>query len=216
MKSFDFYEFAGVLTPGAVVLYAVSLIIPEVAPFFAAKEFTVGDLGLFVILAYVAGHLIQAVGNLLEKVFWKPFGGMPTNWLLRTDQELLHAAQVKKLTEQLHGLLGVGLEKPLPDLSVREWFPITRQIYAAVAAAGRAQRIDTFNGNYGMFRGIASAFVFAAVLNLFVHWPRGWPTSLALTASSALAVVRMHRFGVHYGRELFVQFLQLKPNGGSN
>src|SRR5262249_34772860 len=69
MKTFDFYEFAALLTPGAVLLYAVSRICPEAAPFIEAKGFTLGDLGLFIMLAYVAGHLVQAFGNLIERAF---------------------------------------------------------------------------------------------------------------------------------------------------
>jgi hypothetical protein len=209
MKSFDFYEFAGVVTPGALILYTVSLIVPGSAPFLMAKEISVGDLGLFVILAYVAGHIVQAIGNLIESVFWKPFGGMPTNWVLRHDQELLNEAQVNKLPDRVRSLLDIGINKPITDLSVKEWFPITRQIYAAVAGAERAHRVDTFNGNYGMFRGFASALLFASILNIATHWPAGWPTSLVLGAAALLALIRMHRFGKHYARELFVQFLQL-------
>ncbi len=214
MKTFDFYEFAGILTPGAVILYAISRICPETAPFIEAKDFTLGDLGLFVILAYVAGHLVQAFGNLIEKALWKPFGGMPTNWLLQRRQELLSQTQATALPERLRDVIGISLDKPIADQSAKDWFPITRQIYAAVSAAGRAQRIDTFNGNYGMFRGIASAFLLCAVLNMVVHWPEGWPVSVGLMGAAALALLRMHRFAVHYARELFVQFLLLKKEMG--
>jgi hypothetical protein len=210
MKSFDFYEFAGVLTPGAVVLYVVSRISPEVAPFIEGKDFTLGDLGLFVILAYVAGHLVQAFGNLVERALWKPLGGVPTNWLLQKRQELLSQKQLTALPEKVKNLTGVILDKPITDLSAKDWFPITRQIYAAVSVAGRAQRVDTFNGNYGMFRGIASAFILCAVFNMVVHWPQGWRVSLGLVIAGSLALIRMHRFGTHYARELFVQFLQLE------
>jgi hypothetical protein len=168
-------------------------------------------LGLFVILAYVAGHLVQAFGNLIEKAFWKPFGGMPTNWLVQEHQNLVSEAQMNMLPEKLRDLTGVHLKKPIVNLPVKDWFPITRQIYAAVSAAGRAQRIDTFNGNYGMFRGIASAFLLCAVVNTVMHGLGGWAVSFGLVAAGALAVIRMHRFGTHYARELFIQFLQLKP-----
>src|SRR5258708_6603452 len=191
MKTFDFYEFAGILTPGAVVLYVVSRICPETAPFIEGKEFSLGDLGLFIILAYVAGHLVQALGNFVEKMFWCVFGGMPTNWLLEKRQKLLSGVQVTALPEKVKELTGMSLGKPIADLTVNDWFPITRQIYAAVSAAGRAQRIDTFNGNYGMFRGLASAFILCAVFNMVIHWPTGWPVSLGLVIAGTLALARM-------------------------
>src|SRR6266542_4066872 len=210
MKSFDFYELAGVLTPGAVVLYVVSRICPETTPFIQGKDFTLGDLGLFIILAYVAGHLVQAFGNLIEKALWKPFGGIPTNWLLQKRQELLSHKQITALAEKVKDLTGIIVDKPIADLAAKAWFPITRQSYAAVSAAGRNQRIDTFNGNYGMFRGIASAFILCAVFNIVMEWPQGWRVSLGLVIAGSLALIRMHRFGTHYARELFVQFLQLE------
>jgi hypothetical protein len=210
MKTFDFYEFAAVLTPGAVLLYAVLQIYPATAPFIEAKNLTLGDLGLFLILAYVAGHLVQAFGNLVEKAFWSAFGGMPTDSLLEKRQGLLSESQVAALPNKLQELTGINLSRPLAELSKKEWLPITRQIYAAVSAAGRGQRVDTFNGNYGMFRGIASAFITCALLNIVIHWPTGWPLSLGFALAAMLALIRMHRFGIHYARELFIQFLQLE------
>lgn len=211
MKTFDFYEFTGVLTPGALVLYFVGRICPETAPFIEAKNFTLGDLGLFVILAYVAGHLVQALGNVVERLYWKPFGGVPTDWVLKETQSLLAQQQVEALPDKLKEITGITLGKRLVDITNRNWFPITQQVYAAVSAAGRAQRVDTFNGNYGMFRGIASAFILCAVFSMILHWPDGWPVSLALLSAGVLSLVRMHRFGTHFARELFVQFLQLNP-----
>ena len=210
MKTFDYYEFTGVLTPGVVALYIFSRISPASAPFIHdAKDFTLGQLGLFVILAYVAGHLVQALGNLVEKMFWKPFGGMPTNWLLQKRQKLLSDAQVAALPDKVEELTGVTLSKAISDLADRDWFPITRQMYAAVAAAGRAQRVDTFNGNYGLFRGVGTACLLCAGFNMVIHGPAGWPLSVGLLIAAILALARMFRFGRHYARELFVQFLQV-------
>ena len=211
MKTFDFYEFVGVLTPGAVVLYTVSKIAPSTGFFINVSDFTVGDLGLFVILAYVVGHLVQTVGNVLETIFWKPFGGMSTNWVLNPNCKLLSGAQIASIPGQLQQTTSIDLQKPLSEMTSREWFPITRQIYAAVSAAGLAQRADTFNGNYGMFRGISAAFLLCAVLNAVVYGHTGWPMTLGLLGAAILALIRMHRFGSHYARELFVQFLQIKP-----
>jgi len=214
MKTFDFYEFTGVLTPGAVVLYFVSRICPETAPFIEATNLTLGDLGLFVILAYVAGHIVQALGNVVERLYWKPFGGVPTDWILKERQPLLAQQQVEALPDKLKEITGITLGKPLADVANKNWFPITRQIYASVSAAGRSQRVDTFNGNYGMFRGIASAFILCAVLNMLTHGSSGWPVSIALLSAGVLALARMHRFGTHYAKELFVQFLQLQKGEG--
>ncbi len=107
MKKFDFYEFTGILVPGVILLYALSLRFPEVTPFMSSQQLSVGDLGLFIVLSYVSGHLVQSVGNFVEWVFWKPFGGMPTNWVIagRTPG-YLNPQQVEALPSKVEQILG--------------------------------------------------------------------------------------------------------------
>ncbi len=207
MKKFDFYEFAGVLCPGAVVVFGLAKIYPTLAPLISKQEgASLGDLGFFVILSYVAGHLVQAFGNIIEKLWWLCWGGLPSNWLRSKRERLLTDDQKAHLKVKFEKLSGTHI-KPIGDLTRRAWFNITRQMYAIVSHAGRAVRIDIFNGNYGMFRGIAAAMVVLIVASTV---ETGWhhPQRYAFLGSALLlALLRMHRFGVHYARELFVQFL---------
>ena len=213
MKNFDFYEFAGILAPGVVLLFAVNLTHPQVTPFLAGQQISVGSLGLFVVLAYVAGHLVQGVGNLVEGAFWKAFGGMPTSWLVQQREcGYLNAQQLHALPKKVEQHLGIGFGKPLRDLMDAEWSPTVRSIYASVQAAGRSGRVDIFNGNYGMLRGVGSAFLLAAVL---CGAEQKWTLALLMIGCAGVAFVRMHRFGKHYARELFVQFLLLKQESAA-
>jgi hypothetical protein len=207
MKKFDFYEFAGVLCPGAVVVFGLSKIYPTLAPLISKQEgASIGDLGFFVILSYIAGHLVQAVGNVFEKFWWMCWGGLPSNWLRSTRERLLTKEQKEHLRLKFEKLTGTHI-KPISDLRKKEWFVITRRMYAIVSHAGRSGRIDIFNGNYGMFRGIGAAmFVLIAASLVEVGWQH--PRRYAILGGALiLALLRMHRFGVHYARELFVQFL---------
>ena len=43
-----------------------------------------GNLGIFVLVAYMTGNIVQAVGNLLEKLWWRLWHGMPTELGYRT------------------------------------------------------------------------------------------------------------------------------------
>lgn len=212
MKQFDFYEFTGILTPGVILLYAVSLKFPAVTPFMSSQQLSVGDLGLFIVLAYVAGHLVQSLGNLVEWIFWKPFGGMPSNWVVagRTPG-YLNPQQVEALPAKVAEILKWNLGKALSEMVEKEWKPVVGSIYAAVQAAGRSGRVDVFNGNYGMLRGVGSALLMAAVLCVVGKGDAHWGAAGAVAALTALALVRMFRFGRYYARELFIQFLQLEP-----
>jgi hypothetical protein len=209
VKAFDFYEFTGVLCPGVVVLFSAAAIMPGFAPILRDQSVTVGDLGLFVVLSYVAGHLVQAFGNLLETGIWRIFGGLPTDWVRTRKGTLLAAQQIAIVENRLKDQTG----KPLAELTEKEWYAFTRSVYAAVSAAGRAARVDTFNGNYGLFRGLAAAFLFSAAM-VIATLACKWTAVLILLACALLAITRMRRFGIHYARELFVEFLRL-PAGSS-
>lgn len=215
MRTFDFYEFAGIIAPGAVVVTGLAVLHPPLKQLVGDQGLSLGEFGIFIVLAYVAGHLVQAVGNLLEWAWWKLWGGWPSDWVGRRKGDLLNRAQLDRLESLVEAQLGLVGMKPDSDMTHKKWHPVVRQAYAAVAGAGRAGRIETFNGNYGLCRGIASAFLAVFVLSLFQEIDQHWLERIALLVATGLSLARMHRFGVHYARELFVQFLQLHSMAGS-
>jgi hypothetical protein len=187
-----------------LVLFGLSVLYPQTVSFGSLPQIQLGGLGVFAALAYVAGHLTQAVGNLLEGVYWRFWGGMPSDWV-RTGK-MLSTKQYERLAATLESRVGT---KDLATIAPGHWFPVTREIYAAVAQAKRADRVEVFNGLYGLSRGIAAAGV---ILLLAVPFrdPRAWGAMLGLAVLTVVATYRMHRFGKTYARELFVQFLDLK------
>ena len=88
MKNLSFYEQAGIVVPGAVLLFGLFLIQPDLHDILAKDGITIGALGIFILLAYATGHLVAALGNVLEKVLWWPFGGMPSNWVTDPNSTL--------------------------------------------------------------------------------------------------------------------------------
>jgi hypothetical protein len=76
-----------------------------------------------------------------------------------------------------------------------------------VAAKGCAKRIDTFNANYGLCRGLAASLLVLLFVNLICNL-KEWQIHVILLVLCALATYRFYRFGIIYSRELFVQFLQ--------
>ena len=76
-RTFDFYEYAGFIIPGAVLVMAVVWLFPESRALVGKDGVTLGEFGLFVIIAYAAGQLVQAVGNGLEWAWWKPWAVCP-------------------------------------------------------------------------------------------------------------------------------------------
>ena len=208
MKTLNFYEFAGLIAPGAVTLFGIALLFPASRGALVGENLSVGEFGLFTILAFVAGHLIQAFGDVIEALWWKAWGGMPTDWVRSGKHKLIAEAQRQDLSTHLHGKLNQKGYPKLEEISSSDWSGITRQVYAAVAAQARSERVDRFNGNYGLNRGIAAALVIISALT-FAFRPAHWPIGVLTFLGVGLALFRMHDFGKRYASELFVQFLQL-------
>jgi hypothetical protein len=136
-RTFDFYEYAGFIIPGAVVVMAVVWLFPESRALFSKEGVTLGELGLFVIIAYAAGQLVQAIGNFLEWLWWKPWGGMPTGRVL--TGKLPTPEQHQRLIETLQPALGGADPSEIPEAQRRA---IVREVYAEVLGAGKAARIE--------------------------------------------------------------------------
>jgi hypothetical protein len=207
MRQLEFYEFAGVLVPGALLLVGLAFLFRQIAQPLAGTEFGAGDFGIFVLLAYVAGQLVQAVGNLVEWLWWKPWGGQPTNWPRAGHHRLLSTQQREQLRTRLAALLDLPASGNPFQLPEADWKLTIRQVDAAVRGAGKGARVETLNGNYGLNRGIAASFLVLLVIALASRGPEAWEAGLLLGGAAAVAVYRMHRFGRHYAIELFLQFL---------
>jgi hypothetical protein len=214
----SFYEQVGLVIPGTVLLFGLLFYFPALNGLLTKDGISVGQLGIFVLLAYAAGHLIAAGGNLLENLLWRLFGGMPTNWVTRSEPGILTPQQIALMQGKARSRFGVALEGVV-GMSHKVWFPLTRQMYADVAKNGKPERIDTVNGNYGLNRGLCVATLALAIIAA-IHWQ--WWVFIGLLAASVVYAYRAYRFGVHYARELYVQFLvltdtpvtvELKPKG---
>jgi hypothetical protein len=217
MKEFSYYEFTGLLVPGGVFTAGILALFPKCAPFVATGGLGFGEFGLLLLVSYGLGHLLQGIGNLLETGWWWIFGrGMPSDWVRSGKRFLLTDSQREAVFAKVRGVLGLTLPDSVASLSKPEWHAIVRQIYAVVQKCSAAARVDAFTGNYGINRGLAAAFVSLAAISLLCASGHGWRLYAGLGVLTALAVARMHRFGVHYGRELFVQFLAAGEKGGKS
>ncbi|QOZ20813.1 hypothetical protein XI02_42100 [Bradyrhizobium sp. CCBAU 21365] len=89
------YEQLGIIIPGSILMFGLVLYYPELKLLTTKDAFSVGELGLFVLIAYAAGHLVAAIANALEKVFW--WNGMPSDWVTHDPPALLSTEQVENL-----------------------------------------------------------------------------------------------------------------------
>jgi hypothetical protein len=207
VNKMTFYEQVGIVIPGSVLMFGLVLFFPALQSVLTKDGVSLGDFGIFLLLSYAAGHLIAAVGNAAESILWPLVGGMPSDWITRIDATLLSTAQIDLLEKKLESRLGI--KQKIQGVDRRVWWPISRQMYADVAKNGKADRIDTFNGNYGLNRGLAAA-TFALACIAAVHGK--WLIALGLLILTVVYDYRAYRFAVYYGRELYLKFLVLKDN----
>jgi hypothetical protein len=175
----------------------------------AKDGISIGGLGIFVIISYAAGHLLAALGNGIETLHWRCSGGMPSNWIVGPSPRLLSSGQIGKVEALVASRLGISVA-PLAEVGASGWVPVFRQIYSDVSRHGKPDRGDTFNGIYGLNRGLSAAALALAVAVVILA-PSQWIVSLGLLGISSIYLYRMHRFGIHYAREVYNQFLLLPP-----
>jgi hypothetical protein len=210
MRQFDFYEVVAVIAPGMVLIIGVVFLFypDQQQNCLSIANLSLGSLGVGLILAYVAGQLLQVVGNGIESIWWKLWGGMPTDWLRSGKHDLVSITQSDLIKTHISVMLKSPSLEP-QSIKPKEWYSIARHIYAAVAAEGRSARVDVFNGNYGLCRGLVAAFSVLIFWSFILDCNVG-RAEVALVFLVFLALYRMHRFGERYARELFIQFIVIK------
>src|SRR5882724_5222040 len=164
-RNFSFYEQTGILIPGATLVFGLLFFFPDFRQLFFSDGVSIGGLGLFLLISYAAGHLAAALGNIMEACLWQVSGGRPSNWVIRDKNSLLAPEQL----DSLETLIKQRMRLDIPSvrgMNPRQWFPISRQIYADVMAHGKPAKIDSFDGNYSLNRGLAAALLALVLLGL--------------------------------------------------
>lgn len=209
-RQFSFYEFVGVLVPGILFLFGISLLYgtnPQLKPLLLPDN--LGEASVYLVVAYAVGHLVQTVGNLIEYIYWGVRGGKPTDWP--------HKQPTTALPQRLQEVVARVTGRKAASLA--EWQSDVAIVRSKLHSQGKANRLETFNGNYGMFRGIAAAGV--VLMLAVILFGGGSPAAYSvLVLATAISIYRMDRFGVHYAKELFAameaNLLNSKDNGTRN
>jgi hypothetical protein len=196
---FDPYEYIAVIAPGTIFLVAMSLIFTEFMPIFE-RSISIGDFGIALIVAFIFGHLLQGLGNILEGLIWSVFGGWPTSSLTKDKTNLIDKSQLTLLRELTLNKLNIDLSN---NDSNRD---LPRLIYAYVKSKGNVEQIDVFNRNYGLMRGIFTSLLLCIIVyNMFSVV--NWMVIALIICATFIALYRMIRFARYYAKQLCIEFI---------
>ena len=204
--SFDAYEYIGVIIPGALPTLAASLLIPEVASVISTDGVELGAFGIFLIVSYIVGHVVQLFGNWIETL--EDLVGWGKDALVLNDaRRPIRADRWQRFLSTLRseGILEQG------DMDTSSWQGVRKEVYAILQADARTQRIDAFNRTYGMCRGMVAGTILTTGLILVLggteHLSKAVLTIVLLTLP---LYIRMRRFSRYYFTEIINQFLAVK------
>ena len=204
--SFDAYEYVGVIIPGALPTLVASLFVPEVASLISSEGVELGTLGIFLIMSFVVGHVVQLIGNWIETIEGL-LGWGKDSLVLNEKRRPIDSFRWQRFLSALRSEDIIGQEK----LNSSLWQGIRKEVYAALQAAKRTQRIDAFNRTYGMCRGMVAGTILTIGIVLVLggteHQSKAFLTFALLTVP---LYIRMRRFSRHYFTEIVSQFLALK------
>ena len=201
-RVFDAYEFTAIVVPGASLLLGLWILDRSLLPqVLDPKDASLGEFGIFALAAFCVGHIVQAPANVITDFGWR-FFGRPTERMRKPGCGLSDAA-VARIPAQVDSTLGMSVPDKDDDAA---WKPVTAQMAVAIANASRDGRLQKFNGNFGLFRGLTMSLALLAALAAFEHL---WIALSILLLLGWATRFRMKRFSGYYARELWIQFLTL-------
>jgi len=168
IERFNFYDVYGYLIPGAVL--AGVIWIPHALVQLIALPADLTSAIVAIVVAYVAGHLLQIVA---AKV-------VPSTQPFRTGQGVVHRYPSDRLLDDDDGTLTAVIKQQLIELIQRRFaldvkLPANRGTAFllcrnSVIAGKTASYVEQFQGMYVLMRGIASAAAIGCAYDLGWLW----------------------------------------------
>jgi hypothetical protein len=196
-KDLTFYEFVALIIPSVVLLFSVNFILTLQGNKSFFDFSNIGESVIFLCFSYALGHIIQGIGNIFENLLWKCYGGMPTKWLLKPNrfkERILDINMIEKIKEKI--------EKDYGSISNETDYGLI--IYDKLFQKKLTERIDIFNGNYSLFRGLSITFI---ILFVYLIFDKNHEFALVCFICFFISLRRMIRFGKHYAKNIFRSYL---------
>lgn len=197
MNSFDAYEYVGVIIPGALPTLASILLFPELTSLINTEGVALGEFGIFIMVCFVIGHVVQMVGGLVDRA-QDILGIGKADLAINNKDEWFGELQWSRFTEMASGAHS--------SINRDNYDQVVRSVYAIVRAEGRADRVDAFNRNFGMCRGLVAGSLVTIGLLVFTNGIGALYHAFILFIFLTLPLfIRMRRFSRLFISELVAQ-----------
>jgi hypothetical protein len=210
LGSFDQFDLVAYLAPGAIVLIGLAISFNSPKPPYGDATLAVA----FIFLAYAVGHIVTSMGGLLQHTVSRRSGERDSKWPLPHIGE----DQLSRFKSLITARLSRNDPTELFPDDARRRGHLSRQLYADVAASGRAGRMDVYNRLGSFYRGMTVSLVVISIGFVYHLAVLGGSTELRRELSIATVLclifaygtyIQSQRFRSYYNSELLEQFLLL-------
>lgn len=205
MDKIKIHEISAYLIPGAIATYGFLLFFPSDMTFISSHNFSIGDFGVFTILAYSVGHIVQILGRYIEKGIEKSRGDFKgkKHFLKLLSEEQRHLIEQKLKKQKI-------ITSRLSDIPDNQWNKIYRSIYIDVVNSEQNERINVFKNHSKLCRGLGTGIFL--LLSLYIFTGKFQPSKLFVVILLILTILalfdRMRGFDKRDAEETYHQFIK--------
>jgi hypothetical protein len=203
------YELLAIAIPGANLLLGLYFLYGrQTIPALGIADISLGSAGVFAIASFCAGHIVQAIAELLGRNLTKPQLIRRFPKLSRFDRASVHLVEkfpqhlLDKVSPQCSLLLGIDVSNP----KTFDWSTAVFDIIVIVRNAGRNGVFETFLAVSHLHRGLTLVFLVFTVAALIHGF---WIAAGSCLVIAYIMLERALQFNRQYGWELWRQFLLL-------
>jgi hypothetical protein len=153
----SYYDIVAHIVPGTLVLGVLALI-PEVFGFTVpTPKSDAITLAAGLPVAYAVGQVVQAVSSLMQPIYYRLWGGMPSNVILAGDSKRLRGVRLSKILTALSDRLGSPAGTPEERAAIFSFA-------MALCNKDSLGRVGDFNASYAFHRALLTTGVLTTLM----------------------------------------------------
>jgi hypothetical protein len=171
MSFFDAYDYVGYIVPGAVLLLCLMYVFPELREQFGQTKLEISEIGIFLIVAFVAGQLLHQIAHVTDGGILNRRYASETFFSKSQKLQLVSLEDRNRILQVVNKNFGIaqvckaGFD-PITDGGddKRIWSDVIKRMYIDIRDKKLNDRIDIFNRGEGLMLALGTAFCLLILL----------------------------------------------------